>query len=784
MEYPNHATASDQVPNLPNADTADGAQFMLNMLQNIGYGTALQSFVPDPAAPTAPSCTDLSSGGFSHIVGGERSGGQNAVSSSPNHDNSQQLPDRPGFPLGLETTATAAPAAMQATCNHSNTTHSHAEATNTPLASSNPPTKPVAPKRKTVLPVAKAEKRSTSQRSKSHQAKPDAPKPLSASEMKDSHSEVERKRRLAQKEMIVAMTGMLPFGSDIKKRDKLDKLKAIIELLKKVQLSDSKQYADEEHPSSFVPESVHMDLIMKASQGIYFVICCKTYKLLSCSANITQIVGISEAELVGQVITDFVHWEDVEIMRKKLASPDANLLIQGEHAMRAQSMPSQQRKGKATRASNTAEPTVPGQLPEELLRKFTFRLKRSDLAHQVATAPNWLKGKAPQSSLEDEVEMFSPCQISGYFRGKFSGLTLDDEEDPVLDETSLVGCEFYGILQSPHIIQQPEDPRKKPKDSAKSYFCRTDLTGSHTFVDSRVRDLLGYGPEDLHGKSGYDLFHRDDLADLMTFHRQVLGTRKEGLTPIFRMKSRSGEWLAFQARTCPIENPVSKNLEYLIVRNFLLDNHLPEEVLVNSPKNSHLILAGSDNKQAKSTNSSKKRAPATQTKPKRKRRKAPNITEISPDDAEENVKSEKPSADPVLPAAGLKCCGNGSTSNLSDASSAATQFRSQELASTVAAVSGAYACTPVLLHLARQHMHGVVLDYHCVACLCMLMRGCEWLRMLMRGCACVYVDAVSQQIFGAYLFSPIFGLSILVRKFIPVEILFCKVQCDSVYRQQ
>ena len=53
-------------------------------------------------------------------------------------------------------------------------------------------------------------------------------------------------------------------------------------------------------------------------------------------------------------------------------------------------------------------------------------------------------------------------------------------------------------------------------------------------------------------------------------------------------------------------------------------------------------------------------------------------------------------------------------------------------------------------------------------------------------CSCLYgwYGTVGQNIFGAYLFSTIFGLVILGRKFFAAEIWFCKVQCDSVYRWQ
>ena len=32
-------------------------------------------------------------------------------------------------------------------------------------------------------------------------------------------------------------------------------------------------------------------------------------------------------------------------------------------------------------------------------------------------------------------------------------------------------------------------------------------------------ELLGYTPKELNGKSGYDLFHPDDMVALMDFHK-------------------------------------------------------------------------------------------------------------------------------------------------------------------------------------------------------------------------------------------------------------------------
>ena len=60
-------------------------------------------------------------------------------------------------------------------------------------------------------------------------------------------------------------------------------------------------------------------------------------------------------------------------------------------------------------------------------------------------------------------------------------------------------------------------------------------------------------------------------------------------------------------------------------------------------------------------------------------------------------------------------------------------------------------------------------------CCCLIVALCLKLRVS---------STVSQQIFSACSFSAIFGLVMFGRKFVAAEILLCKVQCDSVYRQQ
>ncbi len=76
--------------------------------------------------------------------------------------------------------------------------------------------------------------------------------------------------------------------------------------------------------------------------------------------------------------------------------------------------------------------------------------------------------------------------------------------------------------------------------------------GTYRYVSAASQDLLGYEPDELIGRSAYDLFHPDDVAKVAVAHRSTL----EGapLTVAYRLRRKDHEYLWVETTTRVISN--------------------------------------------------------------------------------------------------------------------------------------------------------------------------------------------------------------------------------------
>jgi PAS domain S-box-containing protein len=76
--------------------------------------------------------------------------------------------------------------------------------------------------------------------------------------------------------------------------------------------------------------------------------------------------------------------------------------------------------------------------------------------------------------------------------------------------------------------------------------------GTYRYVSAASQELLGYEPDELIGRSAYDLFHPDDVAKVAVAHRSTL----EGapLTVAYRLRRKDHEYLWVETTTRVISN--------------------------------------------------------------------------------------------------------------------------------------------------------------------------------------------------------------------------------------
>ncbi|MFW5872098.1 MAG: PAS domain-containing sensor histidine kinase, partial [bacterium] len=85
-----------------------------------------------------------------------------------------------------------------------------------------------------------------------------------------------------------------------------------------------------------------------------------------------------------------------------------------------------------------------------------------------------------------------------------------------------------------------------------------DEEGKYIYVSNSVKDLLGYLPEEMIGKSSYDFFHHDDIPDIIQSHQEVLNTSK-GYTVSYRIKTKDDRYIWFETNSKIVSNPMEIN---------------------------------------------------------------------------------------------------------------------------------------------------------------------------------------------------------------------------------
>ncbi|HSP02670.1 MAG TPA: PAS domain S-box protein [Acidimicrobiales bacterium] len=93
-------------------------------------------------------------------------------------------------------------------------------------------------------------------------------------------------------------------------------------------------------------------------------------------------------------------------------------------------------------------------------------------------------------------------------------------------------------------------------ENSTDMLSRHTPTGTYRYVSPASRELLGYEPEELLGRSAYDLFHPDDLAAISANHGEVL-EQPDLRTIVYRIRHRAGHYVWFETTSHAVRDPGS-----------------------------------------------------------------------------------------------------------------------------------------------------------------------------------------------------------------------------------
>jgi PAS domain S-box-containing protein len=127
-------------------------------------------------------------------------------------------------------------------------------------------------------------------------------------------------------------------------------------------------------------------------------------------------------------------------------------------------------------------------------------------------------------------------------------------------------------------IRQQEQFRQRLLESFPDLILVVDLNERYTFVSSRIRDLLGYRPEDLVGKKIEDL--QDHSPEFLALYRDVASNRQLFAACEYGALHRNGNWRTMRATASQLFDSENKLSGVIIsVRDITTEKKLEEQVI-------------------------------------------------------------------------------------------------------------------------------------------------------------------------------------------------------------
>jgi PAS domain S-box-containing protein len=127
-------------------------------------------------------------------------------------------------------------------------------------------------------------------------------------------------------------------------------------------------------------------------------------------------------------------------------------------------------------------------------------------------------------------------------------------------------------------LRRQEEFRRHLLESFPDLILVLDRKGSYTFVSARIRDLLGYGPEQLMGKKIEEV--EDSSPELVTLYRLVASGEKALATLEYGARHQDGNWRTMLGTASPLLDTEGKPAGVIIsVRDVTTEKKLEQQVI-------------------------------------------------------------------------------------------------------------------------------------------------------------------------------------------------------------
>jgi len=144
----------------------------------------------------------------------------------------------------------------------------------------------------------------------------------------------------------------------------------------------------------------------------------------------------------------------------------------------------------------------------------------------------------------------------------------------------LVGAVLFFRIGTP-VVQRLEESEKRFRSMAETtsdWIWEVNQDGVYTYASPKVRDLLGYEPEDVVGKTPFDFMPADEAKRVAQLFKERMGARKPFLATENTNLHRDGHPVVLETSGVPILDCDGKLLSYRGIDRDITDRKQAEEV--------------------------------------------------------------------------------------------------------------------------------------------------------------------------------------------------------------
>lgn len=364
-------------------------------------------------------------------------------------------------------------------------------------------------------------------------------KRISSERRKEKSRDAARCRRSKESEVFYELAHQLPLPHNISSHlDKASIMRLAISYLRMRAVLSTCNSEEEEDDSDKQLNSFYL----KALDGFVMVLT-EDGDMIYLSENVNKCMGLTQFELTGQSVFDFMHPCDHEELREMLTHRIAPV-----------------KKGKE---QNTE-------------RSFFLRMKCT------------LTSRGRTVNVKSATWKVLHC--SGHIRVYESGSsqTHCGFKEPPLTCLVLI-CE---PIPHPSNIEVPLD--------SKTFLSRHSLDMKFSYCDERITELMGYEPEDLLNHSVYEYYHALDSDHLTKTHHDLF-TKGQVTTGQYRMLAKEGGYVWVETQATVIYNTKNSQPQCIVCVNYVLSS-IVEKGLIFSVEQTKSLLKSvppSDTEQTK-----------------------------------------------------------------------------------------------------------------------------------------------------------------------------------------